>query len=453
MRRIVKNKIHFEEEVGMNKQLSSNICSLDEKIATKQAVVAIIGLGYVGLPLALEVSQAGFSTIGLDKDEGKIHTLNNNESYIVDLSAAKIKQAIDSKKLFVTTQFEFLQCADVIIICVPTPTTASGGPNTTFIEAAVRQIALHVKEDTLVILESTTYPGTTREIVYPALKKSGIEVGERLFIAYSPERIDPGNKFYNVQNTPKVVGGLTANCTTIAKVFYENVLKTTVYPVSTPEVAEMEKLLENTFRQVNIALINEISKVCHVMNINIWEVIDAADTKPYGFMRFSPGPGVGGHCIPVDPQYLQWIAARHGKHLSLIDTAQQVNLSMAQFVVERLENYLAIRHKTLEQAKIVIIGAAYKADVNDMRESPAVPIIEKLMNTNCDVHIVDPFINIVCGMATVTLTKELVEGADGVVILTNHQEIDYPLIDVGAKFIFDTRQTNYAFKNQHYYKL
>ncbi|WP_042470630.1 nucleotide sugar dehydrogenase [Bacillus ndiopicus] len=437
----------------MNKKTSSKLSILTEKIQTKQAVVGVIGLGYVGLPLALETVKNGFSAIGFDKNIDKINSLNQKQSYISDLLSASIQEAVDSKKFMATNQFELLQQADIILICVPTPTTADKSPNITYIEEAVMKIQQHMTEGTLIILESTTYPGTTREIIYPIIEQGGYTVGDNCFIAYSPERIDPGNRHFNVKNTPKVVGGLTQNSTELAKLFYEEALKTQVHCVSTPEVAEMEKLLENTFRQVNIALINELSKVCHAMNIDIWEVVNAAATKPYGFMRFTPGPGVGGHCIPIDPKYLLWIGQQHGVHVSIIDIADKVNGSMPQFVVERLTNYLNIQRKPLEGAKVIVIGVTYKPNINDTRESPALKIVQLLQSANCEIQIVDPFIEEVCNMRTVQLTSELIQQADGVVILTNHSNINYEMIDDNANFIFDTRQTDYAFSNENYYKL
>ncbi|MEC1176951.1 nucleotide sugar dehydrogenase [Metasolibacillus meyeri] len=434
----------------MNKKMSSKLLLLAEKIQTKQAVVGVIGLGYVGLPLALEAVKSGFVAIGFDKNRDKINSLNQKKSYISDLQSIIVQEALESERFIATDQFELLQQTDIIVICVPTPIAADKSPDISYIEEAVMKIQQYMTTDTLVILESTTYPGTTREIVYPMIEQCGYTVGNDCFLAYSPERIDPGNRHFNVKNTPKVVGGLTEDCTQLAKLFYEQALQTKVHCVSTPEVAEMEKLLENTFRQVNIALINELSKVCHAMNINIWEVVDAAATKPYGFMRFTPGPGVGGHCIPVDPKYLLWIGQQYGIHASLIDAADKVNESMPKFVVERLTYYLNMHHKQLVGAKIIVIGVTYKPNVNDIRESPALNIVQLLKGMHCDIQIVDPFIK---DMPTVSLTPQLVQQADGVIILTNHSMIDYGIIDSHANFIFDTRQTDYAFNNENYYKL
>ncbi|WPK12619.1 nucleotide sugar dehydrogenase [Lysinibacillus louembei] len=434
----------------MNNKMGSKYSIFADKIQSKQAVVGVIGLGYVGLPLAIEAVNNGFFTIGFDNNIDKINSLNQRKSYISDMLSNDIATALESERFIATNQFERLQQADIIVICVPTPLNVDGSPNISYIEDAVIQIQRYMTKDTLLILESTTYPGTTREVIYPMIEQHSYTVGEDCFIAYSPERIDPGNQHFNVKNTPKVVGGLTTSCTWLARLFYENALQTQVHCVSTPEVAEMEKLLENTFRQVNIALINELSKVCHAMNIDIWEVVDAAATKPYGFMRFTPGPGVGGHCIPIDPKYLLWIGQQYGVHTSLIDTADKVNASMPQFIVYRLANYLNMLHKQLAGATLVVIGVAYKPNVDDVRESPALAIIQLLKNMNCNIQIVDPFMT---DIPTVLLTPELVQQADGVLILTNHSNIDYEIIDIHANFIFDTRQTNYLFQNENYYKL
>ncbi|WP_235616014.1 MULTISPECIES: nucleotide sugar dehydrogenase [Metasolibacillus] len=437
----------------MNKEICKEVFTLIEKIKSKKAIIGIVGLGYVGLPLALEVTKNGFSTLCFDKDLTKIHQLQQGSSYITDLQSARIQEAIASQRFIPTSQFELLHQADIIVICVPTPLGEHGNPNITYIIEAVEQIGQHMKENTLIILESTTYPGTTREVVASAIEKHGFTVGKNSFVAYSPERIDPGNRNFNVTNTPKVIGGMTSHCQEMSKLFYEEALQTKVHCVSTPEIAEMEKLLENTFRQVNIALINELSKVCYTMGIDVWEVIDAAATKPYGFMRFAPGPGVGGHCIPVDPKYLLWSGQQHGTTITLIDAADKINESMPKFVVERLASYLQLQNKKLEGARIVVVGAAYKPNINDIRESPALPIIHLLQEQQCEIHIIEPFINTVQGIETEQLTVELIQQADGVLIITNHSSIDYRLIDNHASLIFDTRQTDFSFNNVNYYKL
>ncbi|KPN89463.1 nucleotide sugar dehydrogenase [Lysinibacillus sp. ZYM-1] len=436
------------------KSLSS---ALLNKIQTKKATIGVIGLGYVGLPFAVEIVQRGFHVLGFDKNQEKIALLQNGESYIADISKEKIQQLLAHHQFEATYDFSKLSFVDVVIICVPTPTTVDGTPNISYIEDAANDIGQYIKANALVILESTTYPGTTEEIVQPILQKHGFVIGQDLFLAYSPERVDPGNSNFSVSNTPKVVGGVTSACLEVSKAFYETVIHTNVCTVTSPKVAEMEKLLENTFRQINIALVNELSQICYKMNIDIWEVIDAASTKPYGFMPFTPGPGVGGHCIPVDPKYLLWAGQQHGISASLIEAADKINDSMPNFVVERLEHYLRTQNIKLSQAKIVVIGVTYKPDINDSRESPALRVIQQLLDSQCALQIIDPFIQTFpieqSLFNTVPLTEEIIQNADAVLILTNHSKIDYSLIDQQASLIFDTRNTHFLFKNKNYYKL
>lgn len=441
----------------MGIKIDSPKIALSKKIITKQAKIGVIGLGYVGLPLAIEMVKKGFQVIGIDKSTEKIAKLTNGESYIADLSNAVIQEVLKEEKFETTADFSKLANVDVMIICVPTPTSADGTPNITYIEDASESIAQYISANTLVILESTTYPGTTEEVVQPILEKSNYVIGQDIFLTYSPERVDPGNINFTVSNTPKVVGGVTEACLEIAKLFYETIINTNVFPVSNPKVAEMEKLLENTFRQINIALVNELSKVCYKMNVDIWEVIEAASTKPYGFMPFTPGPGVGGHCIPVDPKYLLWAGQQHGITASLIETADKINDSMPSFVVERLENYLMAQKKELRAGKIIVIGVTYKPNINDFRESPALQVIQELLEKQYDVMVVDPFIETFSinqyTLNTVALSKQLIEEAEAVLILTNHAEIDYGLLDQYAALIFDTRNTHFLFANKNYHKL
>ncbi|MEQ6356975.1 nucleotide sugar dehydrogenase [Lysinibacillus sp. M3] len=431
--------------------------ALSKKIKTKSATIGIVGLGYVGLPLALEIVNKGFAVIGLDKDNEKITKLKSGNSYIADMSNAAIEKAVNEQKFKPTNDFSKLTQVDIIIICVPTPTTADGTPNISYIVDASNAIVQNVSSNTLVILESTTYPGTTEEVVQPILENGNFVIGQDLFLAYSPERVDPGNFNFSVSNTPKVVGGITPSCLEISKLFYESVINTNVFAVTSPKVAEMEKLLENTFRQINIALVNELSQICHKMDIDVWEVIEAASTKPYGFMPFTPGPGVGGHCIPVDPKYLLWAGQQHGIAATLIETADKINDSMPSFVVTRLESYLNAQGKEISDAEIVVIGVSYKPNINDFRESPALRVIDELMDKQCGLNVIDPFIDtFTVGnymLNTVSLTKEIIQKADAVVILTNHTTIDYSLIDQHAALIFDTRNTHYLFENEKYYKL
>ncbi|WP_155590682.1 nucleotide sugar dehydrogenase [Lysinibacillus cavernae] len=436
---------------------SSKIVKLSENIATRKAKIGIIGLGYVGLPLALEIVDKGFQVIGFDKNDDKIGLLRSGQSYIADMPAIIIQQAIHKEKFEPTNNFTKLAEVNVIIICVPTPTTEEGTPNISYIVEAAHAIEQNMSKDTLVILESTTYPGTTEDIVRPILEKQNVQIGQDIFLAYSPERIDPGNRNFSVTNTPKVVGGISQSCAEVARVFYETVINTNVYTVKSPKVAEMEKLLENTFRQINIALVNEMSQLCYKMDIDIWEVIDAASTKPYGFMPFTPGPGVGGHCIPVDPKYLLWAGQQHGITATLIEAADKINESMPNFVVERLAHYLNMQEKNLHDAEVVVVGVGYKPNVNDFRESPALDVINILREKHCNLKIVDPLIETVVvdnwKTNTVPLTEELMLRADAVLILTNHTNINYALIDEHAALIFDTRNTYFSFENVNYYKL
>lgn len=431
--------------------------ALLNKIQTKKATIGVIGLGYVGLPFAIEIVQKGFHVLGFDKNQEKIALLQNGESYIADIPKENIQLLLKERQFEATNDFSKLASVDVVIICVPTPTMEDGTPDISYIEEAAHDIGCHINANALVILESTTYPGTTEEVVQPILQKHGFAVGQDLFLAYSPERVDPGNSNFSVANTPKVVGGVTSTCLEVSKVFYETVIHTSVYTVTSPKVAEMEKLLENTFRQINIALVNELSQICYKMNIDIWEVIDAASTKPYGFMPFKPGPGVGGHCIPVDPKYLLWAGQQHGVSATLIEAADKINDSMPSFVVERLKQYLRIQNTELRQAKIVIIGVTYKPEINDSRESPALHVIQQLLDNQCSIQIIDPFIQTFpveqSLFHTVPLTEQNIKDADAVLILTNHSNIDYSLIDQQASLIFDTRNTHFLFKNKNYYKL
>lgn len=431
--------------------------ALSKKIKTRSATIGIVGLGYVGLPLALEIVNKGFAVIGFDKDIEKVTKIKSGDSYIADMSNAAIEKAVNEQNFEPTNDFSKLAQVDIIIICVPTPTTSDGTPNISYIVDAANAIVQNVSSNTLVILESTTYPGTTEEVVQPILENGNFVIGQDLFLAYSPERVDPGNFNFSVSNTPKVVGGITPSCLEVSKLFYESVINTNVFAVTSPKVAEMEKLLENTFRQINIALVNELSQICHKMDIDVWEVIEAASTKPYGFMPFTPGPGVGGHCIPVDPKYLLWAGQQHGIAATLIETADKINDSMPSFVVTRLESYLNAQGKEISDAEIVVIGVSYKPNINDFRESPALRVIDELMDKQCGLNVIDPFIEMfTVGNSmfnTVSLTKEIIQKADAVVILTNHTTIDYSLIDQHATLIFDTRNTHYLFENEKYYKL
>jgi len=430
---------------------------LINKLETKKATVGVVGLGYVGLPLAVEKAKAGFTVIGFDVQEDKVGMVNDGLNYIGDVVQEDLEALVAAEKLKATADYAFIRDVDAIAICVPTPLDIYKQPNMEYVKNSVEAIAANMTAGTLVVLESTTYPGTTEELIKPILEKNGFVVGEDIFIAYSPERIDPGNKDFNTKNTPKVVGGVTGNCTKVAAAMYRAVLDGDVHEVSSPAVAEMEKLLENTFRNINIALANEMAILCHKMDIDVWEVIDAAATKPYGFMPFYPGPGLGGHCIPIDPWYLTWKAREYNYHTKLIETAGEINDSMPDFVVQRCAEILNEQKKSLNGSNILVLGVAYKKDIDDYRESPVLPILERLTKSGANWEVVDPNVpefkfngEII---DTVVLTAEKLKDADLVVIATNHSGFDYELIAEKSKTIFDTRNTEFTYNAKKYYKL
>lgn len=428
------------------------------KLNNKTAVVGVVGLGYVGLPLAVEKAKAGFQVIGFDVQEDKVAMVNDGNNYIGDVVQEDLEALVTSGKLKATADYSFIKNVDAIAICVPTPLDIYKQPNMEYVKSSVEAISTNMTKGTLVVLESTTYPGTTEELIKPILEKSGLVVGEDIFVAYSPERIDPGNKDFNTKNTPKVVGGVTQNCTKVAAAMYRAVLDGDVHEVSSPAVAEMEKLLENTFRNINIGLANEMAILCHKMGIDVWEVIDAAATKPYGFMPFYPGPGLGGHCIPIDPWYLTWKAREHNYHTKLIETAGEINDSMPDFVVQRCSEILNEQKKAMNGSKILVLGVAYKKDIDDYRESPVLPILDRLTKFGVEWEVVDPFVPEFKfngeAVETVLLTEKVVKDADLVVIATNHSGFDYGLISDCSKVILDTRNTKLNKKrNKNYYKL
>src|SRR3954451_9320128 len=364
---------------------------LADKIRSRSARVGIVGLGYVGLPLAVEFAKAGYTVTGIDVSEDKTRSVNAGESYIGDISSATLAALVDSGKLRATTDFAAVLELDTINICVPTPLRKTKDPDMSYIVAACQEIAKHFHPGTLVILESTTYPGTTEEVVLPMLEKSGLEVGKDFFLCFSPERVDPGNPKFQTNNIPKVVGGVTEACTDIGRVFYSQALQTVV-PVSSTQVAEMVKLLENTFRMINIGLVNEIAMMCDRIGINVWEVIDAAATKPFGFMPFYPGPGLGGHCIPIDPFYLSWKTRQAGIEARFIDLAGYINGQMPHFVADKVQNALNDAGKPVKGSKIHVMGVAYKRDIDDMRESPALDVILLLERRGGKVSYSDPHV-------------------------------------------------------------
>jgi UDP-N-acetyl-D-glucosamine dehydrogenase len=413
-----------------------------DKIRERKARTGVIGLGYVGLPLAIEFAHAGFHAVGIDVDQRKVDAVNAGQSYIVDTGNEEIASLVATGRLRATTDFSVLEELDTVNICVPTPLRKTKDPDMAYIVAAVTEIKKYLQKGSLVILESTTYPGTTEEVVLPALEESGLQVGRDFFLAFSPERIDPGNKQFNTRNIPKVVGGVTARCTQVAKTLYEQSIETVV-AVSSTRVAEMVKLLENTFRSVNIGLVNELALMSAALKINVWEVIDAAATKPFGFMPFYPGPGLGGHCIPIDPFYLGWKAKMHGFEPRFIELAGQVNESMPKFVVDKVVDALNDIAKPLRGSKVHLLGVAYKRDVNDVRESPALHVIKMLLDKGAVVTYTDPFVPELhedgLEMTQVPVREALEAGTDCVVLLTDHSCFNYSEIVHLAPLIVDTR--------------
>lgn len=417
--------------------------NLLEKINSKEAVLGVVGLGYVGLPLAVEKAKAGFKVIGFDIQQKRVDMVNKGKNYIGDVVDEELANLVKNKKIEATVDYSKISNCDTVAICVPTPLDKYMQPDISYVVNSTNEIAKYVKKGTLVVLESTTYPGTTEEVIKPILEKKGFKIGEDLFLAFSPERVDPGNKFYKTKNTPKVVGGVTQNCREVSKALYESVLEGEIFIVSSPKVAEMEKILENTFRNINIALVNEMAILCDKMNIDIWEVIEAAKTKPYGFMAFYPGPGLGGHCIPIDPYYLTWKAREYDYHTRLIELAGEINNYMPEHVVNKASKILNKFKKCLNGSKIFILGAAYKKDIDDLRESPVLKILEILERENADIMINDPFIpeftHNGVKYKSVEFNEENLKKADLVLIATDHSIYDENLIVNNSKAIFDTR--------------
>lgn len=432
--------------------------TLLQKIENKNAVIGVVGLGYVGLPLAVEKAKAGFKVIGFDVQDSRVEMVNQGINYIGDVVDEELKELVSNNVITATTDYSKISEVDAVAICVPTPLDIYQQPDTSYVESSTKEIAKYAHEGMLVVLESTTYPGTTEEIVVPTIENAGLKVGVDVFIAYSPERVDPGNKQFNTKNTPKVVGGVTENCTMVAASLYRAVLEGEIYEVSSPAVAEMEKIYENTFRHINIALANEMAVLCERMGIDVWEVIDAAKTKPYGFMAFYPGPGLGGHCIPIDPFYLTYKAREFNYHTRLIELAGEINNAMPEIVVDRSMHILNGESKALRGSKIVVLGVAYKKDIDDMRESPVLPILSKLKAEGADFTVVDPFVPKFRldgeTVETEELTEDLLKSADLVLITTDHTDVDYNLVAKYANVVFDTRNAMKEFdKPQNYIKL
>jgi UDP-N-acetyl-D-glucosamine dehydrogenase len=420
---------------------------LKSKIINKDAHIGIIGLGYVGLPLAVEFAKVGFNVTGFDTDGKKVSEINKGSSYILDVPAAEVKQLVSSKKLSATKDKRLLNKMDAIIICVPTPLRKTKEPDISFILAATEDIAANIRKGQLIILESTTYPGTTEEVILTRLGADSLKVGEDFCLAFSPERVDPGNPKYKTKDIPKVVGGVGEKCTEMARLFYSQIIKD-VITVSSTRAAEMVKLLENTFRIVNIALINELALLCNKMGVNIWEIIEAAKTKPFGFMPFYPGPGVGGHCIGIDPHYLSWKARLYGFETRFIELAEELNSSMPHHVVDKIIEALNTKKKALKGSRILILGVTYKKDITDVRESPAVTIINSLLQKEARVEYYDPLVPAfdIEGrrFSSVNLTEEILNSFDCVAVVTDHSGIDYKFIVDNSKLIVDTRN---ALKN------
>jgi len=415
--------------------------TLAKKISDRTAHVGIIGLGYVGLPLAVEFAKAGFSVTGIDLIESKVERINAGDSYVQDVLPDEVCALVDAGKLRATTDFSVVADLDTINICVPTPLRKTKDPDMSYIVSACQEMVKYVHPGMLVILESTTYPGTTDELVLPMLSGGGMQVGRDFFLCFSPERVDPGNPKYQTRNIPKVVGGVTAACTEMGKLFYSQALQNVV-PVSSTQVAEMVKLLENTFRMINIGLVNELAVMCDRMGINIWEVIDAAATKPFGFMPFYPGPGLGGHCIPIDPFYLSWKTKQAGIEARFIELAGYINGQMPHFVVEKVQNALNDRGKAVKGSKIHILGVAYKRDIDDVRESPALDIIHLLRRRGAAVTYTDPYVptlRIEDETLFSTDPNEALAQSDCGVIITDHANFDYRALVERANLIVDTR--------------
>jgi UDP-N-acetyl-D-glucosamine dehydrogenase len=415
------------------------------KLKDKTAKIGILGMGYVGMPLAVVFAQAGFTVMGIDPDTRKVEQFERGLSYIQDVPSEAVAALHKAGKLNMTSDFAALKNMDAVSICVPTPLGKFGDPDMSFILSATEQLAKYVHKGMVIVLESTTYPGTTRELLLPKLTEhSGLKVGEDLFICFSPERVDPGRKDWTTLNTPKVIGGITLACAEVADAWYSGAIETVV-PVSSAEAAEMAKLLENTFRMINIGLVNELAIMCERLGVSVWEVIEAAATKPFGFMKFTPGPGLGGHCIPIDPLYLSWKMKELNYTAKFIELASEINSNMPRYTVSRIMDALNDRGKALKGSKVLVLGVAYKPDIDDVRESPALDVIALMKKKGAEVFYHDPYIPRIrhehegWHMESVPDVMECVKDADAVVIVTNHKSYDYAAILAQAKFVFDSR--------------
>jgi UDP-N-acetyl-D-glucosamine dehydrogenase len=426
--------------------------ALKEKVRSKAAVVGVVGAGYVGLPLAVEKAKVGFTVWCIDRNEKRVDMINQGEDYILDVKPEELREQVRAGRLHATTGYDMLDRCDVVIICVPTPLTINREPDLQYVTYVSERIAEHLRRGQLVSLESTTYPGTTEEVVRPRLERAGLKVGQDFFLAFSPERVDPGNARYTTKNTNKLVGGVTPSCLDVASTFYSQTILT-VIPVSSPAIAEMAKVFENTYRAVNIALVNEMALLCDRMGLSVWEVLDAAFTKPFGIQPFYPGPGVGGHCIPLDPSYLAWKAREYDFSTRFIELAVEINLRMPYFVVEKAQRLLGRHNKALRGAKVLVLGVAYKRDLPDDRESPALKVLQLLLKEGADVSYHDPLIpriSVLVGygnahasssleLASAPLCEDSLRSTDIVVIATDHSGVDYRKVVDCANLVLDTR--------------
>ena len=428
--------------------------ALLKKIENREITVGVVGLGYVGLPLAVEKAKAGFKTIGFDVQEEKVNLVNEGHNYIGDVVDSDLKKLVEAEMLSATTDFSFVNDVDFIAICVPTPLDKHQQPDISYVKNSTIEIAKYMTKGTMVVLESTTYPGTTEELIKPLLEEgSGLKCGEDFYLGFSPERVDPGNKEFKTKNTPKVVGAIGKDATETISAMYRAVLEGDVYEVSSPAVAEMEKILENTYRNINIGLVNELAILCDKMGISLWEVIDAAKTKPYGFQAFYPGPGLGGHCIPLDPYYLSWKAREFGFHTSMIESSMMINDKMPEYCVERAMRILNGHKKALNGAKVLVLGVAYKQDIDDYRESPAIPVIDILKENGADVEFFDPYIssfkeNGIIMEGIPSIDEDIIAQYDLVMITCGHTNVDYDMIQKNAKAIFDTKNVMQGIANR-----
>ena len=425
------------------------------KIRNKEIIVGVVGLGYVGLPLAVEKAKAGYKTIGFDVQDKKVEMCNRGENYIGDVVNEDLEEIVKSGMFSATTDFSFIKDVDFVAICVPTPLDEHQQPDISYVESSTREVSKYLKKGSMVVLESTTYPGTTEDLLRPILEEgSGLVCGEDFYLGFSPERVDPGNLIYKTKNTPKVVGAIGKDATEVISEMYRHVLEGEIFEASCPKVAEMEKILENTYRNINIGLVNELCMLCDKMGISMWEVIDAAKTKPYGFQAFYPGPGLGGHCIPLDPYYLSWKAREYGFHTSMIESSMMINDNMPSYCVDRAARVLNGHKKSLNGSRILVLGVAYKQDIDDYRESPALRVIDKLNETGAEVVWYDPWISEYYThdgrffTGEKELTKELIESADLVMVTTAHTNVDYDFVQQNAKAIFDTKNAMKNVKNR-----